>query len=156
VTALAFSPDGKTLAAGDMVKTRTVLWDVADREPRLTLDTAATALAFSPDGRTLATGQFYDVRLWDAAPGQELAALNGPHRCLVKSVTFSPDGKSLASAAGNDFIVEGTNGEIRVWDVAGRKVVTEIQLPDPVTVVAWAPDGKAVAAVCRYRPPVRL
>ena len=74
VLAVAFSPDGKTLATGS--KDQTVkLWDVATGKETATLrghESTVAAVAFSPDGKTLATAGGHDktVRLWDAAAGE--------------------------------------------------------------------------------------
>jgi hypothetical protein len=63
------------------------------------------ALRFSPDGRRLATaGSDNLVRLWDARTGQELHSLRG-HYGMVLSVSWSPDGKVLASASAGGSVV---------------------------------------------------
>jgi len=68
MNAVAFSPDGHTLATGSYDGT-TTLWDVATHQETATL-TRHTGpihgIAFSPDGHTLATaGNDGSVRLWD-------------------------------------------------------------------------------------------
>ena len=94
VLALAYSPDGSTLAsAGDDAVIR--LRDVASGRVVGRLEghgDAVSCLAFSPDGRTLATGS-YDrtVKLWDVASRPRGATLTG-HTNWVFAVAFSPDG----------------------------------------------------------------
>jgi WD40 repeat protein len=69
VLAVAFSPDGKTLASGSNDDT-IILWDVASRRrigrPLARHTDQVKALAFSPDGKTLATGSAdHTIVLWD-------------------------------------------------------------------------------------------
>src|SRR5262249_452345 len=88
--AVAFSPDGKVLAAADEDGAIS-LWDVAvERRLRKLLGHAVCVkrLAFSPDGKHLASGsgdplqgqrgELHTLRLWDVATGAELAKL-GSH-----------------------------------------------------------------------------
>lgn len=73
VTALAFSPDGKTLASGSQDGSIR-LWDPATGEARAVLKSKwVLALACSPDGKTLASGHSdRRGRLWDMAAGREV------------------------------------------------------------------------------------
>src|SRR5262249_11718501 len=76
IRALAFSPDGRILAAGSDDSVR--LWDVATGQERITLKGHTgeiLCLAFAPDGHTLATGsRDGTVRLWRAALEREAKA----------------------------------------------------------------------------------
>jgi len=71
VTAVAFSPDGETLASGD-VEGRIILWDIASHQPLGQPFTGhkkgVLSMAFSPDGGTLASGgEDNNVILWDVS-----------------------------------------------------------------------------------------
>jgi WD40 repeat protein len=110
VNALAFSPDGFTLASGHydgMVR----LWDMRNGMLLLEFPSGAVvqSLAFSPDGRMIATGgSFQDslVRLWSVGSGELLRALEG-HTGGVTSLVFSPDRQYLVSAS--------YDGSIYLW-----------------------------------------
>ena len=108
------------------------------------------AIAFSPDGLTLATasGDCRAVTLWDVATGRERASLTG-HRGPIWSVAFSPDGRLLAAASGRVPAVaepagDGQVGEIRLWDLSGRKPKPRASLVGHgygIVAVAFSPDG---------------
>lgn len=146
-TAVALSPDGKTLASGD-VEGFLLIWDVAVKEkPRFvrrtaekpTYDSSHTinSVAFSPDGKLLASGG-REVKLWDVAAGKELRTLNG-HAFRVRSVAFSPDGKSLAS--GSD------DNTIKLWDVtSGQELHTLAGHSAGVSSVSYSSDGHILAS----------
>src|SRR5690606_446548 len=106
--ALAFSPDGKTLASASYDGTLK-LWDITTGKEAATLGEYKGCLgyvAFSPDGETLASGAigspigFADlgyVKLWDVATGKVRTNLEGD----FEAVAFSPDGSTLASVNGD-------------------------------------------------------
>jgi WD40 repeat protein len=139
VRCVAFSPDGKLLAAGtgEPKEHGTVtLWDVATRAQvwRHQEDTGAAAIAFSPDGKALAVAVYGNAaRLLDVATGKVKTTLNHPKE--VRAVAFSPDGKLLATACWDKLV--------RVWDLAtGTEKVTCRGHKDRIFSVEFSPDGK--------------
>ncbi|MCM1973714.1 trypsin-like peptidase domain-containing protein [Streptomyces sp. G1] len=139
VDAVAFSPDGKTLATGSFDGTAR-LWDVASGKTRHTLkghtDQVWTT-AFSPDGSLVATGgRDAQVQLWKADTGELFSTLTG-HESGVTSVAFSPDGKTLAAAGYKT---------VQLWDLEARKAGSVLSgHTNLVTSVAFSPDGKTLA-----------
>jgi WD40 repeat protein/serine/threonine protein kinase len=96
-------------------------------------------LAFSPDGRWLATlTEEKEIKVWDAATGQEVAALRGHKRGLLR-LAFSPDGRRLASTS------EDT--KVKVWDTTTwREVLTFAKHTQSVHGVAFSPDSRLLAS----------
>jgi Tol biopolymer transport system component len=164
VLCVAFSPDGKTVAAGyDLLGDPgggggVVLWEMAGRKrlldaPLEVKEGSVSSVAFSPDGRTILAGYrgFVDtivggVVLWDAAGRKRV--VDAPLEVKegwVSSVAFSPDGKTIA--AGYHLISD--DGGVVLWDAAGRTRLVDAPLvvkEGDVLSVAFSPDGKTVAA----------
>jgi WD40 repeat protein len=147
--AIAFSPDGKSLAVGDALSLQLldastgaqlkVLVDTkgSSAQPETT---ATRSLAFSSDGATLASaGPANAVTLWTLASGQKAATLTGS-AIQINSVAFSADGKYLAGGGAQD---------ITVWDLpAGtspKTLVHQSTEHGDVNSVAFSADGKYLA-----------
>ena len=144
VRALAFSPDGKLIAAagGNPAQFGEVkIYNVTDGKEVNSMRGHRDnifSIAFSPDGKMLATCS-YDkmVKLWDVASGKELKNLKD-HTDAVFAVAFSPDGKLLASAA--------ADRNVKIWDVAtGERLYTLNESLDAVNTIAFHPSGKFLA-----------
>jgi WD40 repeat protein len=142
--ALAFGPDGRTLAIGDGFDV--ALWDLTDRRnpaplPGLPGNDLVSAVAFSPDGRTVAVATGQTVNLWNVADLSnpvQLGTLKG-HSGRVLAVAFSPDGRTLATG--------GDDRTASLWNVDGRLRRQAILTGNgaPVWSVAFTPDGRTLA-----------
>lgn len=145
VTALALSPNGKTLAVGG-ADGSVRLWDLDGGllNERATLkghSRAVTALAFALDGNTLASGGWdRTVQLWDLRSGEvkKRAVLEG-HSLKVLALAFAPDGKTLASGGGDR--------TVRLWDLTADYPTERAVLKGQrrVTSLAFASNGKTLA-----------
>ncbi|WP_235656834.1 NB-ARC domain-containing protein [Fischerella thermalis] len=141
IMSVAFSPDGKLLAAGDS-NGEIHLWQVADGKQLLILRGHANwvvSLAFSPDSRTLASGgSDCTVKLWDVATGQCLHSLQ-EHGNEVWSVAFSPEGDKLVSGCDDQII--------RLWSVRTGECLKIFQgHTNWVLSVAFSLDGQTLVS----------
>jgi WD40 repeat protein len=127
-TAVAFSPDGKTLVT---VGYDVQLWNLAShRQIGAPFGDGENGMAFSPDGKTLAVAGDA-VRLWNLTTHHQIGSPFGTGG--MDAVAFSPDGKTL--------VTEDQDGTVRLWDVASH---TPISAPfgTKVEAMALSPDGK--------------
>jgi WD40 repeat protein len=133
--AMAWSPDGKTLATAGM---SVFLWDTASGQQVGVLgqDTATFAIAWSPDGSKIAAASGGWAVIWDVKTGQDLLQATMGHSFFAQSVALSPDGQILASAAGEVILRDARNGEI-LQTLEGHSDADRL---------AFSPDGKTLAS----------
>jgi len=148
VCSLAFSPDGRLLAAGNN-DTAVRLWDMATGEKVATLEDpvlqagtshadAVLSLAFSPDGTVLASTGDEVLKLWDVNEKKLYKSLYG-HLNNAHALAFSPDGKHLVSG--------GKNNLVKLWNAnRGEETGPLFTLRSNVNILVFSPDGTILAA----------
>jgi serine/threonine protein kinase/WD40 repeat protein len=143
--------DGRTLAVIlDSELGRAVLLDLGGRDPPITLagHPGLDRLDLSPEGRWVATGTWQGdgVKIWDAHLGTLAHALDVPRSA---NVLFSPDGRSLVTASGDEYARWDTSSWTR------NLQIPRSQAAGQPGVVAFSPAG-GVLAITRSRSLVQL
>jgi eukaryotic-like serine/threonine-protein kinase len=141
VNAVAWSPDGRSIASGADDATVQV-WEPRTGSSILTYrghNKLVEAVAWSPDGHRIASGGFdHTVQVWHAEGGTPLLTYHG-HTNAVVTVAWSPTGARIASGS--------YDTTIQVWDAAdGGHVLTYRGHRSIVHTLAWSPDGKYLAS----------
>jgi WD40 repeat protein len=137
ITRVAFSADGRTLAAaGDHRDPAIVVWDAITGKQLHRL-AGHSPLVFSPDGKTLAYADAgKGVVLWDVASGKVQRRVGEAVRDIA-ALAFARDGKTLAAGTGN---------AIHLWRVEDGKELNALDGHQAgVIAVAFSPDGNSVA-----------
>jgi WD40 repeat protein len=150
-SSVAFDPRGGLLVS---VTSTVQLWDSATGAPVGLPLTAGTPTSlpglasFSPSGHLLAVVGAQSVQLWDTADrrrsGPPLRDSRRSRQLVLGDAAFSADGRLLAAG--------GSDGYVRVWDVATGRLAGRFRAGSasslvnmPAVSVAFSPDGKLLA-----------
>lgn len=140
---LRWSNDGQLLVLPYVQADKVTVWDAAARRVEATITVQAPAqAAFSPDGRLLVIGDndgtpsFWDTRTW-----RRVAKPVQGHSSPITTLSFSPDGRTLATAGPGD-------EQVILWDVASyRQIGSALPRNGPTLAVTYHPDGRRVIAL---------
>ena len=148
VKAVAFSPNERVVAAGGDDHSAQI-WEVGAGRDVMTLlhPKTVAGVAFTSDSTRVATFSFDNTaRVWDTRTGRAVARLThtgttpAPLPLLgstppayLTALTFSPDGRQLATAS--------TDQTARVWDVQTGNEILRLSHEGSVRTVAFSPDG---------------
>ncbi|KAG8949055.1 hypothetical protein FRC03_000484 [Tulasnella sp. 419] len=163
IRAVAYSPDGESIATGSADRT-VIVWDARTGVQIHSLEShfgSVLSVDFSPDGNLIASGSSdKSVRIWRTVTGTQIHTLKG-HSNAVRAVSFSPLGVIVASGSSDKSIIlwdSGTGSLIRtlsghshwVWSIAfspdGAQIVSCSQ---DSTIIIW--DTMAGTVVSRLR-----
>lgn len=142
---LAFSPDGKLLAA--LAWDRSVhLWNIKKGSIEMILpkeegDIQHSALTFSPKGDLLAVGNgpfTNNLRIIDINSGEIVFNLKKP-KGVVRSVSFNADGTLIAACL---------NSAVHLWDIESGDLLTVLDTP-PISSIAFNQEGTLLATTGR-------
>src|SRR5207248_2727334 len=115
------------------------LWDPVAGEPHIVEQNSWGVPGFSPDGELLARAQLDGVMLFDMKSVQRVGLLRG-HQGEVRALTFSPDGRILATAS--------WDRTAKLWDL---KTLSELATvggdDDSVYDVAFSADGERLVTI---------
>jgi RNA polymerase sigma factor (sigma-70 family) len=146
IQALAYSPDGKTIASGGTGGT-IFLWDAASGKPCGTLvghKAYVFSLAYSADGKRLVSTGSESMQphhnegklvLWDLAVGRPLFTVNHPG--WVRTAALSADGRMVAMGC--------DDGTFRLLDAATGNVLHDFGKPTGINGLAFSPDSRFLA-----------
>ena len=139
IISIAFSPDGKQLAAIAKNSAQVQVWSVESGAVQLQLNNSgqATKLVFSSVGKWIAAASTDNtVRVWNATNGQLQMTLS--HSATIQSLGLSPDGQQLLTASGNT---------VQLWQVSTGRSLNKLHQSSLVNSASFSPNGQLIATV---------
>lgn len=156
IRSISFSPDGKTIVSGSSDRTARV-WDVQTGDLISTFTTGTSTstelksrindVCFSPDGKTVVSASAdHTVRLFDSNTGQHLKTFMRGGAGEAVSVSFSPDGQTLAIGIGRQ-AYGNTYNTVQFYDVNTSRLVNTIAgHTGAVNEACFSPDGQTIVS----------
>lgn len=140
IAGVSFSPNDKVLVTSGMDGTIRI-WGMENWKELKILRTgeASFCVTFTPDGKNLATSVYgKGIILWSVKQWKKIGLFTGPHSVMAGAfITFSPDGKKIASGWGKRVIIWNTFTHKQLHVIRGFK--------NDVVPVVFSPNGRLLA-----------
>lgn len=142
---LVFSPDGNFLITVDLNNVIKV-WDVSSGDViRSWRQTGVWTVAISPDGTLIAGGGTDNkIYIWNFQSGEILQTLQG-HTAAVSSIAFNPTCPDVLNCEVG-LVSGGFDNRVRLWNLQTGDAETLSGHVNPVTIVAFNPNGRTVTS----------
>ena len=141
VKSLAFSPDGRLLAAAAMRALYLIDVQSGQASEPLPHVSLISGLSFNPAGDQLAVSNGYRINIWDTLHRQSLGTVENLDAIPIYALAWSPDGQFLAT--GDDKF------GLQIWDTlawATPAYTDKWAFGGPIRTLAWSPNGKLLAS----------
>ncbi len=142
---VAFSPDGRTIAAGDIFGSLWILdaasgkvlnsWICYDYIVNSSHSPGINSFAYSSDGRTIVTSGDHDIKVWEASTGRQLRSLS-MGADLASTIALSPDGHTLVASR--------YTKDTTLWDISNMQLMDTLLSRVSISAAAFSPDGHSL------------
>ncbi|MFP3040221.1 caspase family protein [Treponema primitia] len=156
MSSVAFSPDGSQIVFSSSDDNTVKFWDITVGKlirffsgiNKYDKIKGIRSVIFSPSGKQIATGSLGNVKLYDAATGEEIRVFSGQN--WPESIAFSPDGTKLVSASDDgtiklyDVVTGGEIGNVVKRSFTGEYRIFAEHPDESVVTAAFSIDGKQI------------